>query len=525
MNRKTVAAGLLALGLSATPAAAQHAGHGAHHGHSAPAATDTAARERSRPAPVRRGATPDTTARDSTRRHPAQPHPVHHGGTASLDAPPALPGLLPASLAVVERESGGAPRNPAPAGEHRMLSAGFGSGWTVTGMAQAFPILTAGEPTREDSPLRDTEAYLTQPAVMVNVASPGQRLVLRTTLNFEAETQRGGEYTFGGWGEGFIDKRHPHTFLHEAMLSLNLWDAPGGALSLSAGKGFAAYGTDDPMSRPVVKYPTNHHLSQVLERWTVNAAYLHRSGLGLEASVFGGAEPTSPSDLGNIESFGDSWSVRASQRFGGGFGPFSPWEVSASYARVEETHHEETAVTHLMNAALRHEREYGFGKVYGLLEASRSEPKGAAEGYYAVLGEAQLGLGRGGRHRPYLRVEYATRPEYERAGEPGSDGHYQYDHDAHPIGSTRWLVSTVGYDYGAAAFPLAVRPFVEAQHNRVSGHRGDVDPAALFGRTSFWSTSVGFRVFLGGSSMRMGSYGVLDPMAAAMRPGAGHGAH
>lgn len=530
MTKKiAVAAGLLALSMSALPVAAQHAGpaHGAQHaGHTAPAATDTTARKRTeQAAPARRTPTPDTTPRDTARRHPAHHHPAHHGGIASFDASPALSSLKSASLADAELEMG-EHANPAPAGEHRMLSAGFGGGWTVSGMAQAFPILTAGEPTREDSPLRDTEAYLTQPAVMVNVASPGQRLVLRTTLNFEAETQRGGEYTFGGWGEGFIDKRHPHTFLHEAMLSLNLWEAPGGALSLSAGKGFAAYGTDDPMSRPVVKYPTNHHLSQVLERWTVNAAYLHRSGFGLEASVFGGAEPTSPSDFSNIESFGDSWSVRASQRLGGGFGPFSPWEVSASYARVEEAHHEETAVTHLMNAAVRHERQYGFGKVYGLLEASRSEPKGAAEGYYAVLGEAQLGLGRGTRHRPYLRVEYSTRPEYERAGEPGSEGHYHYDHDAHPIGSTRWLVSTVGYDYGAAAFPLAVRPFVEVQHNRVSGHRGDVDPAALFGRSSFWSTSVGFRVFLGGSSMRMGSYGVLDPMAAAMRPGAGgHGGH
>ena len=37
-------------------------------------------------------------------------------------------------------------------------------------------------------------------------------------------------------------------------------------LSLTAGKGFAPFGTDDPMSRPVLRYPVNHHLAQILER-------------------------------------------------------------------------------------------------------------------------------------------------------------------------------------------------------------------------------------------------------------------
>jgi len=68
------------------------------------------------------------------------------------------------------------------------------------------------------------------------------------------------------------------------------WDVGGGALSLSAGKGFAPYGTCDPMARPGLKYPTNHHLSQVLERWTANASWL-RGGWSLEAGLFGGQEP------------------------------------------------------------------------------------------------------------------------------------------------------------------------------------------------------------------------------------------
>ena len=43
-------------------------------------------------------------------------------------------------------------------------------------------------------------------------------------------------------------------------------------VSLSIGKGFAPFGTDDPMVRPFVRYPVNHHLSQILERGVAIAA-------------------------------------------------------------------------------------------------------------------------------------------------------------------------------------------------------------------------------------------------------------
>jgi len=396
---------------------------------------------------------------------------------------------------------------------HRMLMLPLPGGWQLLGMAQAFPMVTWGAPGEEDSPLHGTEAYLTQPAVMANIESPGSRLVLRTTLNLEALTQPDGEYTFGGWGEGFIDKRHPHTFLHEAMLSLNLWRAAGGSFSLSAGKGFAPYGTDDPMSRPVAKYPTNHHLSQLLERWTLNAIYL-RGAWGIEAGIFGGQEPDGPYDLSNIESFGDSYSARLTRRFGGR-GTGAAWEASASYGNVREVHHEEAERTSLVNVALRHYRDYANGGLYALVEASRSEPHGEDEGYYSILGE---GLFRVGMHRPYGRLEYATRPEYEREGAPGTQGFFRYDHDAHAEGATRWLITSLGYEVDLPGDVVTTRPFIEMQHNRVWEERGGIDPKALFGTDSFFSISAGFRLFFGGGPMRMGSYGVLDDMTTMHRP-------
>ena len=122
--------------------------------------------------------------------------------------------------------------------------------WHVVGMGQVFPLVTTGGPDNgEGGELRRTEWFLTQPALMANLESPSRQLVLLTTLNVEGVTLGSGELTYGGCGEGFIDKRHPYTLLHEAMLSWNLWEIAGGGLSLSAGKGFAPYGTDDPMSR------------------------------------------------------------------------------------------------------------------------------------------------------------------------------------------------------------------------------------------------------------------------------------
>lgn len=395
---------------------------------------------------------------------------------------------------------------------HDMAMVSLGrTGWMAIGMAQAFPTFTFALPD-DEGPLDETGFYLTQPAIMLNVESPQSRVSFRTTLNFEGVTQEDGELTFGGWGEGFIDKRHPHTLLHEAMLSVNVWSRDGGGFSLSAGKGFAPYGTDDPMSRPVIKYPTNHHLSQILERFTLNAAY-SSPRWSVEAGVFGGNEPDGPYDFSNAESFANSFSTRVARRFGHGAMGIWEWELSGSYGYVVEEHDDHESTTQLFNAALRHEHDHSFGRVYYMTEASFSDPDDG-DGYFSVLGEASLFQG---AHNPYGRVEYATRPEYVREGAPGTDGFFRYDHDSEPIGSTRWLIVSAGYGFTATSLPVSARPYVEVQWNRVSEDEGGIDPDALFGRSSFFALSLGARVFFGGEPMRMGSYGVLDSITLMHR--------
>ncbi len=79
---------------------------------------------------------------------------------------------------------------------------------------------------------------------------------------------RRGELLGGVYGEGYVDRRHPHTLVHEAMVARARRAVRGGTVSasLAAGKGFVPFGTDDPMMRPFERYPVNHHLAQILER-------------------------------------------------------------------------------------------------------------------------------------------------------------------------------------------------------------------------------------------------------------------
>lgn len=413
-----------------------------------------------------------------------------------------------------------------PAAGHRMYTHTFGDGWRIAGMAQVFPMWTAGLAT-SGTPLDDNAFYLSQPAAMINLESPGGTVVLRFTPNLEGLTQEDGELTFGGWGEGFIDARHPHTFLHELMLSVNLRETALGALSFSAGKGFAPYGTDDPMARPSAKYPTNHHLSQILERFTVNAAWL-AGGWSLEVGVFGGGEPEGPWDLSNIDSFADSWSARIIRRFGPTVMGQARWELGASFAQVEHGHDDAHAgevdhageaghanegghtegPTDLFNTSLRFDSPVGrLDRVYALAEFSRSDPADR-EGFWSFLAEASLQFG---PHTPYIRYERSIRPEYQRDGFVG-DAFFRYDHDAEPFAATAWSIVSVGYGFTATSGFASIRPFVEAQFFSVAGERGGVSAQEVLGDTRPAALTLGARVFLGGDPMRMGSYGLFDPI-------------
>jgi len=115
----------------------------------------------------------------------------------------------------------------------------------VSVMIQAIPVVTRADPTATRSTL--AEGYLSQPIVMAH-GSFGW-FQARGTLNLEGLTLERGELSTGGYGEGYVDRRHPHAFVHELLAGVER-EFYGVAASVFAGRGFAPFGSDDPMARP-----------------------------------------------------------------------------------------------------------------------------------------------------------------------------------------------------------------------------------------------------------------------------------
>src|SRR5579884_1149354 len=81
-------------------------------------------------------------------------------------------------------------------------------------MAQAIPVVTRADPTVGHQVL--TEGYVTQPLIMAD----GSRGAFQGvgTLNLEGLTLKRGELTTGAYGEGYVDRRHPHAYIHELLV-------------------------------------------------------------------------------------------------------------------------------------------------------------------------------------------------------------------------------------------------------------------------------------------------------------------
>jgi hypothetical protein len=310
-----------------------------------------------------------------------------------------------------------------------------------------------------------------------------------------------------------VDRRHPHTYLHELILStpdvLHRFDLPVRA-SLSAGKGFVPFGSDDPMSRPVERFPVNHHWSQVLERALAMAA-VHVGRVTVEAALFNGDEPERPSQAPSLSRFGDSWAGRVTLR------PVIGLELQTSAATVHSPESRAGAGTdaHQWSTSLRVDRRAGRTRLYGLAEWGRTSEANGTFVFHTVLAETAVAAG---RHRPYYRFERTERPEDARTLDPFRTVRPHLDNSI--LGIDRWSIHTAGYGvrFGAAADGLELQPFVEVSYGHIAKvGAGLFDPTAVYGRATFWTASVGLRVGWGMNGHRMGRYGV--PMETMNMPG------
>lgn len=365
--------------------------------------------------------------------------------------------------------------------------------------AHVLPLFTRATPTAGRASL--SEAYLSQLAAMAMGNALGGRLEGTVMVNLEGLTLERGELTTGAYGEGYVDRRHPHAYLHEVIATARTPAGSRRQLSLSAGRGFATFGSDDPMIRPFAKYPVNHHLAQILERGMVAGAV--RLGLiGLEASVFNGDEPRHASDLPTFRRIGDSWAARLTAY------PRDGIEVALSHASVEspEVQAGFGADARKWHAGLRFER----GPLYALAEWARStdEDDGrAGQAYVSLLSEIAYD---GVPTRVAVRLERTDRHEEERLENPFRTG--PGTGGAHVLAVTRWVTVTVAGSRRLQEWRgMALTPFVEAAVAVPSLRSGIAfDPAVFYGARRLAMLSAGARLTAGGWHRRMGRYGVAE---------------
>jgi hypothetical protein len=371
--------------------------------------------------------------------------------------------------------------------------------------AQAIGVVTRVSPAIHGRDL--TEGYLTQPAVMAMLTPWREALTLKATADLEGLTVKRGELTPGIQGEGYIDRRHPHTYLHELLVTSGhrFWaDGVSGA-SITVGKGFAPFGTDDPMARPFEKYPINHHLAQILERAVAIGAL--RTGQWIfEAAAFNGDEPTSPGDVPNRSRYWDSWSGRIT------FVPWPQGEFQTSYARVKSPEDPAGggADQRKQSASIRLEDAQHSG--YALFEWARTgDYVGSTRtfNFTSLLAETSA---RYDRVSGALRIESTERPDEERLADefrtpvPATDLSIE--------GRSRWAIITARVSGSLIdARSLSIEPFAEVAHARVTQtlRPSGFDPRQFYGSDRICSISVGAKVAFGMSHMRMGRYGVAIP--------------
>lgn len=365
----------------------------------------------------------------------------------------------------------------------------------------AVPALIQVDPVPGGADL--AEVRILHPVAMLSATSLDGYLTAMGMLNLEGVTIPDGALAAGAWGEGFVDRRHPHTYAHEFMISA--WQplrAEGEvALSFSLGKGFVPFGSDDPMTRPILRYPVNHHLSQILER-AVGIAALRIGPAVLEGSLFNGDEPTSPEDWPRVRRFGDSWSGRLT------LWPAAGLELQGSYASVASPEHRDGAGldSRKWSASARLERRGDAGQVYAMAEWARTS-EGVFD-YSTVLAEAAL---RRGSLEAAYRFERTERPEEQRLANPFRSARPHHDNSS--LGTTRWTIHSVNLSITAVEdWPLlGIAPFVEASLARVASvEAGVFDPVAFYGDDRIWSVTLGVRLAWGQRLHRMGRYGVAS---------------
>lgn len=368
--------------------------------------------------------------------------------------------------------------------------------------AHAIGVVTRQSPALAGSAL--TEGYVTQPTFTAHASGWNGALTVQGMLSLEGLTMERGELNPGIVGEGYIDRRHPHTYLHELTATL---DHHVGSFRASGtvGKGFAPFGTDDPMVRPFEKYPINHHLAQILER-IVAVAAVRGGPLIIEAGLFNGDEPESPGDAPNHSRLWDSWAARITLT------PFQGVEVQSSHARVRSPENARGGGPDDRKWSASMRFEDSSRTRYALVEWARTGhhvPSSPTFEFNSLLME---GAGSFSRFAAAFRLERTERPDEERLSDPFRTA--VPGNDFSILGRSRWSIASARISAPLApARNLRLDPFIELAHLRVTETLtpSGFNPTQFYGSDRIWTLSLGVRLGLGMAHARMGRYGAAIP--------------
>jgi hypothetical protein len=263
------------------------------------------------------------------------------------------------------------------------------------------------------------------------------------------------------------------------------------------------------MSRPIVRFPANHHLAQILERFIYGGAVRWRP-LTIEAARFNGDEPEDPSDAPNTKNRGDSWATRVTLHPPQHLLAGTELQWSVARVRSPESPAGHGFDHHKRSASARFERGIGPCDVYALGELEQTDLYKAglrAFSLRSALGEASVAKG---IIRISARYEQTIRPEDERLTNvfrtifPTAE--------VQILGMTRFDVATIGLEARNSLFGVLLAPFIEASLIRASetARPAAFVPREFYGSNRIAQLSAGVRMNVGTVHGRMGRYGVAS---------------
>ena len=347
-----------------------------------------------------------------------------------------------------------------------------------------------------------TEMQLTQPMLAARGARFAGALQYSVMLNAEEWTMSAGEPVPGIWGEGFVERRHPHTVAHEIMVSTG---GQRGALraSVAGGRGFVPFGTDDPMVRPFTKYPANHHLAQVMERIVLVAALRVHERAAIEFATFNGDEPLSPTSAPQWRRFGDSRAARLT------VWPHEGLELQGSAASVRSPEFvQPDGLDQRKFSASARATPLRGALQYALAEWAQTDERYRSRhivSYGSGLAEAML---RRGVWSLAVRAEQTSRPEDERLLDPFRTARPPN----HLViqGMTRWRIFSAQLGRTVhVGKTVQATVFGEVAHAQSTPLLRPVllDPRDVIGANAAWFSTAGLRLGLGRMTARVGRYG------------------